>query len=146
MDLAANGRSWGPFPVVLDRTKAGEFAEILGVDDPLVSDEGAASAGGYRAPLAPLTFPFGLAVEGQPFIPDVLSCRYDRTVLSGYQYDFVRPLPTGVPLLATTRIVAAYEHEGKKGRVAIGVAETEFADEDGNVCTRQRATFIERLD
>ena len=146
MDLTASGRSWGPFPVVVDRTKAQEFAEILGVDDPLVRDEGAASAAGHRAPLAPVTFPFGLAIEGQPFIPDVLSVRYDRTVLSGYEYDFVGPVPTGVPLLATTRIVEAYEHEGKKGRVAIGVAETEFADEDGNVCTRQRATFIERLD
>lgn len=146
MDLTASGRSWGPFAIVVDRTKAQEFAEIIGVDDPLVRDVAAAAEAGHAAPLAPLTFPFALAVEGQPFIPEVLAARYDRTVLAGYDYEFVGPVPTGVPLWAKTRIVEAYEHEGKKGRVAIGVAETEFADGDGNVCTRQRATFIERLD
>jgi hypothetical protein len=140
VDPSAVGARGAPFPVEIERGKVHEFARALGATDEAY----------YREwPIAPptfltTTFFWEALVAGSNPWPLV---RLDpqRGMHAEQEYVFHGPPPrSGTRLVATSRIEAVYEKEGRRGgKLGFGVMVTEFRDGDGRLVAEARLVGVE---
>lgn len=125
--------------------KVEEFARAIGDDDPVYRDPDAATARGFAAVPAPLTF-----VRTSDFPRYRTGERIDLGFRPEYRlhgeqaYEYDRPLVVGDTLTGETVVADAYEREGRRGgTMTFAEVETEYRDSGGERVLVSRATVIE---
>ena len=115
------------------------FAEAVGDDNPLYTDEAFAKECGYRSIIAPPTFPTTIRVMN----PNI-ELEPSRVLHGGMEYLFERPIVAGDVLRCASSVIDVYEKEGKIGKMTFLVQETRGEDLDGNLVYRGINTLILR--
>ena len=131
------------FPV--ERGKVREFVRALHEHDPIYEDADAASAAGFAAIPAPLTFPMVAMMwrERDAAIED-LGFDFKRLLHGGTTWEYLRPLLVGDEITVKRSVAAVNEREGKRGGVMTFVTiDTEITDAAGDVVARQTDTLIQ---
>lgn len=127
--------------------KIREFARATGAQDSVHSDDAAAHARGFAAPLATLTHSVAVShVRDQQAFVEALGLDIRRVVVGEVSWRYARPLLGGDRLRATRRVVSDETREGSSGRLRLLTLETQFTDDTGAVAVAVREVLIERGD
>jgi len=149
MHIAAiQGHVFPPRDVVPERNLSGaNYARVLGSDDERFYSSEAAQQSGFDSrplPLAMLTF-FHTMDESD--LLNTLGVTYGKTLFGGIEFEFGAVATERQKLVGQTRVAEAYERPGKDGVMRqFLVLQTEFHTPDGNLVSRSRLTFMEKVD
>lgn len=131
------------FPV--ERGKIREFVRALHETDPVHQDAGAATAAGFTAIPAPLTFPMvAMSWRDRDAAVEDLGFDFERLLHGGTTWEYVRPLVVGDEITVRRSVAAVDQREGKRGGTMTFVTiDTELTDAAGGLVARQTDTLIQ---
>lgn len=129
----------------IEKGKIREFANAIEDPNPIFREEEAASAVGFEAVPAPLTF---LVTEIFHFTDDIPRPDYkvnpNRILDGGTEYEYIKPVLAGDTISSKTKVAEIYEKKGRRGGImTFVVAETTYTNQKGEVCVKSRSTLIE---
>ncbi|GEK34601.1 MaoC family dehydratase N-terminal domain-containing protein [Kurthia sibirica] len=128
------------FEVTAERIK--EFAQAIGDDNPLYSDEEHAKKMGYPTIIAPLTFPVVVAAANEKGFDLGLD---QRRMLHGEQeFIYMRPIHVGDILSCHSIVSDVYEKKGKNGVMEFIVIDTNMLDVVGELVVTSRMNIVYR--
>lgn len=133
------------FPAALNEVERGairRFAESIGDANPIYREDEAAQAFGYRAAVAPPTFPATFS-SGVDFL-SVLGINPRHVLIGEQSFEYHQPICAGDRLMVSSRVVDIYEKMGTGGVMDFAVVEDEGRDEKGELVFRARKTIIVR--
>src|SRR6478735_320470 len=130
----AVGKEWPATTYEVGKEKIGEYARVIGLDNPAHFDREAAKAAGYREVVAPAMFD-----------PEV-GINFATMVHGGQQFEWGEPACSGDEITTTARCLEIFEKEGKDGKPSNGfyVFETISVNQDGQEVVRGTWTNIVR--
>lgn len=114
------------------------FAEAIGDDNPLYSDEAFARAQGYASLVAPPTFPTTFRV------PLPIRFEISRVLHGEQEFTYTRPIVAGETLRCVSTVTDIYEKTGSLGDMTFFVTETHGTDTAGNPVFTARSVAILR--
>jgi acyl dehydratase len=138
----AIGKEWPSATYQVGREKIKEFANVLGVDNPVHFDVEAARAAGFRDVVAP---PMFVVVYSAPsmgpalFDPDV-AMNFLTMVHGGQVFEWDEPVCSGDEITTTSKCLSIEERDGK----GFYVFETVSVNQDGAGVVRGTWTNIVR--
>ena len=138
------GHRFEPYTVDVEQGFLRLFAEAIGEEDSIYSDEAAAQAAGYRSTLAPPTYVSclqGLAPTSWP-AADLLGFDKARALHGEQAFDYLAPICAGDRLTLRERVVDLFDKKG--GQLNFVVTETEVRNEAGSLVARSRETIVVR--
>ena len=142
LDKSLIGRESEPVLHEVEKGAIQRFVEALGDPNPIYVDEDAARAAGYRALVAPPTFPAVLAMNERFRHSLDLGT---RSLLHGeQQIEYGRPILAGDRLTVVSRVADVQERAGASGPMDILVLEDEGRDPQGALVFRTRSTLVLR--
>ncbi|MEZ5409744.1 MAG: MaoC family dehydratase N-terminal domain-containing protein [Acidimicrobiales bacterium] len=129
------------------------FAQAIGDDDPLYSDEQHGLTTRYGSMIAPplfgQTFAFAdLPVAEMP--PDLSPSEADvpvpaeRTVGGSSEYEFFQPIRPGDVITRTSELKSVTKKVGSSGDLYLVLVETRFVNQDGVLVAREEATYVKK--
>lgn len=119
------GATSAPHDYEVEKGAIRRFAEAIGDDNPLSTDEAFAKQQGYAGLVAPPTFPATFRVP----LPVTFEISH---VLHGEQeYSYTRPIVAGETIRCVAKIVDIYEKQGSFGAMTFLVTEISGEDMDG---------------
>lgn len=114
------------------------FADAVGDDNPKYHDEEYASKL-YGALIAPPTFIAALTIG----LTQQVKWDFGRVGLhGGEEYEYFKPIKAGDIITCKTKISEIYEKEGKKGKMAFMIVESNLENQDGEQVARARRKRI----
>jgi acyl dehydratase len=126
------------FTVDVEKGQLKLFAEVIGENNKIYSDETVAKAAGYLGVLAPPTFVFSLSLDdpspGSEFV--ALNIDPAKVLHAKQQFDYFHPVYSGDTLTFKTELVDLYEK--KNGALEFIVNRI--------VATNQRGTKVAQMD
>lgn len=130
----------------VERGKVAEFARSTYTQDPVHTDQRAATEAGFGSQPATGTH---VVVAGhhrdQRAVVARLGLELSRIVVGSAKWEYERPLLVGDNLTGIRMVIGDETKEGKRGgSMRIITLETEFRDENGLPVSRQQETLIER--
>jgi len=149
-------RDYPPFEMLVTATDIAKFAYATGETNPIHFDKEAAVAAGYADVVAPTLFSYVVRMHASALVPP------DQLELDGSPTADVPPLPTRRAMAGETsvvlgeRIVAGdvisvrkrlsrmYEKEGRSGPLVFVEMEFTFANQRGDLVSRENFTRIYR--
>ena len=138
-DRSLLGKEFSRFEQHVTHEMVLEYADIIGVTDPVHRDAQAAQARGYRDIIAPPTFVIWRGAH--PIAPPEMG--FNRTgINAGYACTFYGVIYPGDTLLYSTCLVDMYEKTGRSGTMYFVVRETTVTNQHGAVVAVLRNTFI----
>ncbi|HEX7488366.1 MAG TPA: MaoC family dehydratase N-terminal domain-containing protein [Anaeromyxobacteraceae bacterium] len=142
LDKSLIGRESEPVLHEVEKGAIRRFVDALGDPNPIYVDEEAARAAGYRALVAPPTFPAVLAMNERFRHSLDLGT---RSLLHGeQQIEYGRPILAGDRLTVVSRVADVQERVGSSGPMDILVLEDEGRDPQGALVFRTRSTLVLR--
>jgi acyl dehydratase len=142
LDKSLIGRESEPILHEVEKGAIRRFVDALGDPNPIYVDEEAARAAGYRALVAPPTFPAVLAMNERFRHSLDLGT---RSLLHGeQQIEYGRPILAGDRLTVVSRVADVQERAGSSGPMDILVLEDEGRDPQGALVFRTRSTLVLR--
>jgi len=138
----AVGKEWPSTTYQVGREKIREYANALGIDNPVHFDVAAARAAGFRDVVAPPMFAVvysSPAMAPAMFDPDV-AMNFAAMVHGGQQFEWDEPACSGDEITTTARCVSIEEKDGK----GFYVFETDSVNQDGAKVARGTWTLIVR--
>ena len=142
LDKSLIGRESEPILHEVEKGAIRRFVDALGDPNPIYVDEEAARAAGYRALVAPPTFPAVLAMNERFRHSLDLGT---RSLLHGeQQIEYGRPILAGDRLTVVSRVADVQERAGSRGPMDILVLEDEGRDPQGALVFRTRSTLVLR--
>ena len=142
LDKSLIGRESEPILHEVEKGAVRRFVDALGDPNPIYVDEEAARAAGYRALVAPPTFPAVLAMNERFRHSLDLGT---RSLLHGeQQIEYGRPILAGDRLTVVSRVADVQERAGSSGPMDILVLEDEGRDPQGALVFRTRSTLVLR--
>jgi acyl dehydratase len=142
LDKSLIGRESEPVLHEVEKGAIRRFVDALGDPNPIYVDEEAARAAGYRALVAPPTFPAVLAMNERFRHSLDLGT---RSLLHGeQQIEYGRPILAGDRLTVVSRVADVQERAGSSGPMDILVLEDEGRDPQGALVFRTRSTLVLR--
>src|ERR1700746_3821370 len=114
----AVGKEWPATSYEVGREKIGEYARVIGLDNPVHFDREAAKAAGYREVVAPPMFCFVYSPPARApamFDPEV-GINFATMVHGGQQFEWGEPACSGDEITTTARCLEILEKEGKDGK------------------------------
>ena len=142
LDKSLIGRESEPVLHEVEKGAIRRFVDALGDPNPIYVDEEAARAAGYRALVAPPTFPAVLAMNERFRHSLDLGT---RSLLHGeQQIEYGRPILAGDRLTVVSRVADVQERAGSSGPMDILVLEDEGRDQQGALVFRTRSTLVLR--
>jgi acyl dehydratase len=138
----AVGKEWPSTTYQVGREKIREYANALGVDNPVHFDVEAARGAGFRDVVAPPMFAVvysSPAMAPAMFDPDV-AMNFAAMVHGGQQFEWDEPACSGDEITTTARCASIEEKDGK----GFYVFETDSVNQDGAKVARGTWTLIVR--
>ena len=111
----AIGKEWPATTYEVGREKIGEYARVVGLDNPVHFDRAAAVAAGFRDVVAPPMFAVvysGSAMGPVMFDPEV-GMNFAAMVHGGQVFEWGEPVCSGDEIVTTPRCLEIYEKDGK---------------------------------
>nr|WP_204517210.1 MaoC family dehydratase N-terminal domain-containing protein [Brevibacillus fulvus] len=113
------------------------FANAIGDDNPLYTDEDFAKRQGFASLVAPPTFPTTFRLHNPR-----LQIKAARILHGEQEYRYMRPIVAGDVLQCVSQVVDVYERTGKLGAMTFLVTEIQGHDLAGNLVFTGRSTII----
>ena len=138
----AIGKSWPAFEYEVGKEKIGEYARVMGIDNPVHFDRDAAHEAGYRDVVAPPMFAVVYssgAVGPALFDPDV-EMNFAAMVHGGQDFEWGEPVVSGDNISTVATCKEIYEKDGK----GFYVFESVSTNQDGAEVVRALWTNIVR--
>ena len=138
------GHRFEPYTVEVEKGFLRLFAEAIGEEDPVYSDEAAAKAAGYRSIPAPPTYISclqGLAKTSWP-AADLLGFEKAHALHGEQSFEYFAPICAGDRLTLREQVVELLEKKG--GTLNFVVTETEVRNEAGSLLALSRETIVVR--
>jgi acyl dehydratase len=138
----AVGKEWPATTYQVGREKIREYANSLGIDNPVHLDVEVARAVGFRDVVAPPMFAVvysSPAMAPAMFDPDV-AMNFAAMVHGGQQFEWDEPACSGDEITTTAKCVSIEERDGK----GFYVFETNSVNQDGAQVVRGTWTLIVR--
>jgi acyl dehydratase len=138
----AVGKEWPSTTYQVGREKIKEYANALGIDNPVHFDVAAAHAAGFRDVVAPPMFAVvysSPAVGPAMFDPEV-GMNFAAMVHGGQQFEWDEPACSGDEITTTAKLLSIEEKGGK----GFYVFETNSVNQDGAQVVRGTWTLIVR--
>jgi len=111
----AIGKEWPGFTYQVGREKIREYAEALGLDNPVHFDVEAAKAAGFRDVAAPPMF--CVVFSGRAMAPALLDpevgMNFATMVHGGQEFEWGEPVCSGDEITTTPKCLEIYEKDGK---------------------------------
>jgi acyl dehydratase len=140
-DRSALGVESAPVSYDVEKGAIRKFAEAIGDDDPIYSDEQAAQAAGFKTIVAPPTF---LCTFRAQELPD-LKIQFGRVRLNGgNEYEYYQPIYAGDTITLTAKYADVSERSGRTGSMVFVITELTFTNQHGEVVAKGRNTGIMR--
>ena len=135
------GKSTRPAIFEIEKGQVRRFANAIGEDNPIHTDEKAAKAAGYSALVAPPTFAAALGAL-DPLIAEV-GLDSQATMHAEEEYEYFRPIFVGDVLSVVHRIADVYDKHAPNGRLIFLVVETRGNDKRGRAVFKGRRVLVE---
>jgi acyl dehydratase len=138
----AVGKEWDPTTYQVGREKIREYANALGIENPVHFDFEAARAAGFRDTVAPPMFAVvysSPAIAPAMFDPEV-ALNFAAMVHGGQAFEWDEPACSGDEITTTARCLSIEEKGGK----GFYVFETNSVNQDGAQVVRGTWTLIVR--
>jgi acyl dehydratase len=130
------------------------YADAIGNENPIYSDEEYAGKSRYGGVIAPSGF-FGWPmkpVASSTGLADIVGdlqetlskAGFPRILDGGISYEFFQPVRAGDTLVASPRVSKVVEKEGKSGAMMVCDFETTYINQNGDMVARSNQTFIAR--
>jgi acyl dehydratase len=138
----AVGKEWPATTYQVGREKIREYANALGIDNPVHLDVEAARAAGFRDVVAPPMFAvvYSAGSVGPPIFDPEVGIDFMRMVHGGQQFEWDEPACSGDEITTTAKCVSIEEKDGK----GFYVFETNSVNQDGAQVVRGTWTLIVR--
>ena len=116
-----------------------KFAQAIGDDNPLFTDEQAARKTRYGGLIAPPTFL--RSMRSGPAKVEVRS-PYGAALDGGSDWEYFEPVRAGDRITVTTKIADIFERQGRLGNMLFIIRETKYVNQFGQMVALQRGTGI----
>ena len=138
-DRGLLGQEFSRYEQHVTREMILEYADIIGVTDPVHRDTQAARARGYRDIIAPSTFVTWRGAH--PIAPPAMG--FSGTgINAGYACTFSGVISPGDTLIYSTCLVDMYEKTGRSGTMRFVVRQTTVTNQHGETVAVLRNPFI----
>jgi acyl dehydratase len=142
LDRSLIGRVSEPVVHEVEKGTIKRFSEALNEPGPIHTNEGAATAAGFRSLVAPLTFAATLGVNERFLHSLDLG---SRPALHGeQQMEYFRRIVAGDRITVRSKVVDVAERPGASGAMSVLVIEDEGRDEAGELVFRARKSLVLR--
>src|SRR6476659_9603357 len=127
----AIGKEWPATTYEVGKEKIGEYARVVGLDNPVHTDREAARAAGYRDVVAP---PMFCVVYSAPALGPAM-------VHDGQEFEWGEPACSGDEITTSARCLEIFEKDGK----GFYLFETNSVNQDGQQVVKGTWTNIVRV-
>ncbi len=136
------GRPTEPSVIEVEKGAIRRFAQAVEDGNPLYFDEEYARSTRYGGIVCPPGF-FGWPVKdvASDWLPNLVGRPFQNVLNAGNETEFLRPIRPGDVLVCTSKLADAYEKKGGGGTLLFVVVETDYRNQDGEVCARMRYIF-----
>ena len=128
-----------PLSMDIEKGHVRRFAEALGDNNPLFTNEKEARKSRYGGLIAPPTFLRAIRVERPP-LP--FSVPYGRNLDGGSEWEFFEPVRIGDYITAQIEIDDIFERPGRLGTMLFTIYLTTYTNQLNEVVATQRGTSI----
>jgi acyl dehydratase len=130
----AIGKEWPATTYEVGKEKIGEYARVLGIENPVHFDRGAAKAAGFRDVVAPPMFAvvYSAPVMAPAIFDPEVGINFATMVHGGQEFEWGAPVVAGDEITTTATVKDISERNG----MGFYVFETVSKNQDGDtVCT-----------
>lgn len=138
------GCSFEPFVVNVEAGRLRFFAQAIGEDNPIYSNENAAIAAGYRGILAPPTYSMVLDTEGTSLqdLFTLLNLDISRILHGSQSFEYFETIHAGDRITIEATISDIYDK--KQGALEFIVLENKYTNQAGSLVARSEYTLVYR--
>jgi acyl dehydratase len=138
----AIGKEWPATNYEVGKEKIGEYARVIGIDNPVHFDREAAAAAGYRDVVAPPMFcvVYGAPALAPAMFDDEVGMNFAAMVHGGQEFEWGEPACSGDQITTIAKCLQIFEKDGK----GFYVFETNSVNQDGRPVVRGTWTNIVR--
>ena len=138
----AVGKEWPASTYQVGREKIKEYANALGIDNPVHFDVEAARAAGFRDVVAPPMFAvvYSSPALGPAILDPEVEMNFAAMVHGGQQFEWGEPACSGDEITTSSKCLSIEEKDGK----GFYVFETNSVNQDGAQVVRGTWTLIVR--
>jgi acyl dehydratase len=138
----AIGKEWPAMTYEVGKEKIGEYARVLGIENPVHFDREAAKAAGYRDVVAPPMFAvvYSSPAAGPAMLDSEVGMNFAAMVHGGQQFEWDEPACAGDEITTTAKCLDISEKDGK----GFYVFETNSVNQNGDQVVRGTWTLIVR--
>lgn len=129
------------YEIVVEQGHIQRFAQAIGDENPLYTNEQQANDSAYGGIIAPLTFPVALTAD-RGDLPIELDVR--RMLHGEQEFIYERMLKPGDRLTCQMKVQDVYEKQGKKEMMQFLVLDTEMRDASDALVVTSRMNIIYR--
>ena len=138
----AVGKEWPATTYEVGKEKIGEYARVIGLDNPVHFDREAARAAGYRDVVAPPMFcvVYSRLALAPAILDPVVGINFAMMVHGGQEFEWGEPACSGDEITTAAKCLEIYEKDGK----GFYVFESNSVNQDGERVVRGIWTNIVR--
>lgn len=138
----AVGKEWPATTYEVGKEKIGEYARVVGLDNPVHFDREAAKAAGYRDVVAPPMFAvvYSSPAAGPAMLDPEVGMNFATMVHGGQEFEWDEPACAGDEIATTAKCLSISEKDGK----GFYVFETDSVNQNGDRVARGTWTLIVR--
>ncbi|MFL2627147.1 MAG: MaoC family dehydratase N-terminal domain-containing protein [Dehalococcoidia bacterium] len=137
--LEAIGVESDPITYEIEKGHIARFAEAIGDENPLFSDEIKARNSRYGGIIAPPTFYRALRPGS---LPESAESPFTRNLDAGSDWEFFEPIRPGDRITVTIKLADVVEREGRLGKMIIITRETRYENQLGQIVATQKTNGI----
>tara|TARA_B100001029_G_scaffold161112_1_gene149615 strand:- start:571 stop:1026 length:456 start_codon:yes stop_codon:yes gene_type:complete len=128
-----------PITYEIEKGHIARFAEAIGDENPLYSDEIKARNSRYGGIIAPPTFYRALRPGS---LPETAESPFTRNLDAGSDWEYFEPIRPGDRITVTIKLADVVEREGRLGKMIIITRETRYENQLGQIVATQKTNGI----
>ena len=128
-----------PITYEIEKGHIAIFAEAIGDENPIYSDEIKARNSKYGGIIAPPTFYRALRPGS---LPETAESPFTRNLDAGSDWEFFEPIRPGDRITVTIKLADVVEREGRLGKMIIITRETRYENQLGQIVATQKTNGI----
>src|SRR3954447_5922245 len=138
----AIGKEWPASTYEVGKEKIGEYARVLGIENPVHFDREAARASGFRDVVAPPMFcvVYSSPAVGPAMFDSEVGMNFAAMVHGAQEFEWAEPACSGDEITTTVQCAEIYERDGK----GFYVFTSDSVNQDGAATVRGTWTNIVR--